>query len=70
MRALAVEGIQRGHMALHARNIAIACGLIARTGSCGSALSLRAGAPTHLVNEIAAHIVRIKKVAMLLVPGR
>jgi hydroxymethylglutaryl-CoA reductase len=26
LRALATEGIQRGHMALHARNIAIAAG--------------------------------------------
>jgi len=26
MRALATEGIQRGHMALHARNIALAAG--------------------------------------------
>jgi len=28
LRALATEGIQRGHMALHARNIAIACGAV------------------------------------------
>ena len=27
LRALATEGIQRGHMALHARNIAIAAGV-------------------------------------------
>lgn len=26
LRALATEGIQRGHMALHARNIAVAAG--------------------------------------------
>jgi len=26
MKALATEGIQRGHMALHARNVAIAAG--------------------------------------------
>ena len=26
LRALSLEGIQRGHMALHARNIAIAAG--------------------------------------------
>ena len=26
LRALAVEGIQKGHMALHARNVAIASG--------------------------------------------
>jgi len=26
LRALATEGIQRGHMALHARNIALAAG--------------------------------------------
>jgi hydroxymethylglutaryl-CoA reductase len=28
MRALATEGIQRGHMALHARNIAVAAGAV------------------------------------------
>ena len=28
LRALATEGIQKGHMALHARNIAIAAGAI------------------------------------------
>ena len=28
MRALATEGIQRGHMALHARNIALAAGAV------------------------------------------
>jgi hydroxymethylglutaryl-CoA reductase len=27
IRALAIEGIQRGHMGLHARNIAIAAGV-------------------------------------------
>lgn len=27
MRALAVEGIQRGHMALHAKNIALSAGV-------------------------------------------
>lgn len=40
LRALAAEGIQRGHMALHARQVALA-----------------AGAPTHLVEEIAARMV-------------
>jgi len=28
LRALATEGIQRGHMALHARNIAVAAGAV------------------------------------------
>jgi hydroxymethylglutaryl-CoA reductase len=28
LRALATEGIQRGHMALHARNVAIAAGAV------------------------------------------
>jgi len=27
MRALALEGIQRGHMALHAKNIALSAGV-------------------------------------------
>ena len=27
LRALSIEGIQRGHMSLHARNVAIAAGL-------------------------------------------
>ncbi|MDW8316452.1 MAG: hydroxymethylglutaryl-CoA reductase, degradative [Anaerolineae bacterium] len=40
LRALAAEGIQRGHMALHARQVALA-----------------AGAPPHLVDQIAARLV-------------
>ena len=34
VRALAVEGIQKGHMALHARNIAIAAGSFRASYAC------------------------------------
>ena len=37
VRALATEGIQRGHMTLHARNVAIAAGAEARRGRRGRA---------------------------------
>ncbi len=47
LRALATEGIQRGHMSLHARQVAIA-----------------AGAPTELVEAVAARMVQEKKVRL------
>jgi hydroxymethylglutaryl-CoA reductase len=45
LRALAAEGIQKGHMTLHARNIA-----------------KLAGAPDHLIEEVARKIVEDKKI--------
>jgi hydroxymethylglutaryl-CoA reductase len=42
MRALATEGIQRGHMGLHARNVAIAAGAVgARVGEVAAAMIAR-----------------------------
>ena len=51
LRALATEGIQRGHMKLHARNIAI------------TALA-DAGAPKELADKVAAEMIKRKTVRM------
>jgi len=47
IRALATEGIQRGHMSLHARTIAAT-----------------AGAPSHLVEKVAAMLVQEKNIRL------
>jgi hydroxymethylglutaryl-CoA reductase len=47
LRALATEGIQRGHMALHARTLAAT-----------------AGAPAHLIDQIAAAMVKEKNIRL------
>ncbi len=44
LRALATEGIQRGHMALHARQVAIASGCDGRSGGANRRSLRREGA--------------------------
>lgn len=50
MRALATEGIQRGHMALHARNVALAAGAVGEAIDRVAAAMIEAGQ----INETAA----------------
>jgi hydroxymethylglutaryl-CoA reductase len=61
LRALATEGIQRGHMSLHARNVAAAAG--AATGEIDevvqrmiSARSIRTDYAEQVLSELRAHV--------------
>ncbi|KAJ3312930.1 hypothetical protein HDV04_002587 [Boothiomyces sp. JEL0838] len=52
LRALATEGIQRGHMSLHARNIAIA----------GTVVLTVAGAPSHAISECVTFMIETNRI--------
>ena len=57
LRALATEGIQRGHMALHARNIAIVAGAVGNeieivAGKLAEAHDVRTDRARELIEEL------------------